>query len=83
MAANAAPQSSPAREPAAGGGTDRCASAAVTSSMTLHRFGQFLGAPDSSPFVIKAMMLLKLAGISYRDVPGNPLNAPKKLLPYI
>jgi len=29
------------------------------------------------------MLLLKLAGIAYRDVSGNPLKAPKKLLPYI
>jgi glutathione S-transferase len=49
----------------------------------LHRFGPFLGAPDSSPFVIKTMLLLKLAGLAYRDVQGNPLKAPKKLLPYI
>ena len=52
-------------------------------AIVLHRFGPFLGAPDSSPFVIKAMMLLKLAGLPFSDVPGNPLRAPKKLLPYI
>lgn len=52
-------------------------------TITLHRFGPFLGAPDPSPFVIKVMMLLKLAGLAYRDVPGNPLKAPKKFLPYI
>lgn len=52
-------------------------------TLTLHRFGPFLGAPDSSPFVIKTMVLLKLAKLPYRDVQGNPLKAPKKLLPYI
>jgi glutathione S-transferase len=52
-------------------------------AITLHRFGPFLGAPDSSPFVIKVMMLLKLAGLAYREVPGNPLKAPRKFLPYI
>jgi glutathione S-transferase len=49
----------------------------------LHRFGPFLGTPDSSPFVIKAMMLLRLAGLSFELVQGNPLKAPRKLLPYI
>jgi glutathione S-transferase len=49
----------------------------------LYRFGPFLGTPDSSPFVIKAMVLLKLAGLPYRGIPGNPLAAPRKLLPYI
>jgi glutathione S-transferase len=51
--------------------------------ITLYRFGPFLGAPDSSPFVIKTMMLLKLAGLEYRAVQGNPLKAPMRLLPYI
>ncbi len=54
-----------------------------TTIITLHRFGPFLGAPDSSPFVIKTMMLLKLAGLPYRAVQSNPLKAPMKLLPYI
>ena len=51
--------------------------------ITLHRFGPFLGAPDSSPFVIKTMMLLKLAGLEYRAVQSNPFNAPLRFLPYI
>ena len=54
-----------------------------TGAIILHRFGPFLGAPDSSPFVIKVMVLLKLAGLSYSAVQGTPLKAPKKLLPYI
>ncbi len=53
------------------------------STITLYRFSPFLGAPDSSPFVIKTMMLLKLAGLAFHDVQGNPLKAPKKFLPYI
>src|SRR5215472_12909557 len=57
--------------------------AAKTASITLHRFGPFPGAPDSSPFVIKVMILLKLAGLAFDDVAGNPFKAPKKLLPYI
>jgi len=51
--------------------------------ITLYRFGLFLGAPDSSPFVIKTMMLLKLAGLEYRAVQGNPLKAPMRFLPLI
>lgn len=51
--------------------------------ITLYGFGRFLGTPDSSPFVIKTMVLLKLAGLSYAEVRGNPLKAPKKFLPYI
>src|SRR5262249_53165476 len=51
--------------------------------ITLYRFGPFLGAPDSSPFVIKTMMLLKLAGLEFRALRGNPLRAPLRLLPYI
>jgi glutathione S-transferase len=51
--------------------------------ITLLGFGPFLGAPDSSPFVIKVMVLLKLAGLDYLMARGNPLRAPKKLLPYI
>lgn len=51
--------------------------------ITLYGFGPFLGTPDSSPFVIKTMVLLKMAGLSYADVRGNPLKAPNKLLPYI
>jgi len=61
----------------------RSTSAAKAGTITLHRFAPFLGAPDSSPFVIKTMLLLKFAGLPYRDVAGNPLKAPKKLLPYI
>jgi hypothetical protein len=35
--------------------------------ITLYKFGPFLGTPDSSPFVIKAMMLLRLAGVPFRE----------------
>lgn len=56
---------------------------AARRPVILHRFGPFFGAPDSSPFVIKVMLLLKLAGVPYREVAGNPLNAPRKLLPVI
>src|SRR5215831_19981504 len=51
--------------------------------ITLHRFGPFLGTPDSSPFVIKVMVLLEFAGLAYRAVSSNPWKAPKRLLPFI
>jgi glutathione S-transferase len=51
--------------------------------ITLYKFGPFLGTPDSSPFVIKAMMLLKMAGVPYREAQGNPFKGPHKFLPYI
>jgi glutathione S-transferase len=51
--------------------------------ITVYGFGPFLGTPDSSPFVIKVMVLLRMAGLPFTVVRGNPLNAPRKLLPYI
>jgi glutathione S-transferase len=53
------------------------------AAIELHGFGPFLGTPDSSPFVIKTMLLLKFAGLAYRDVRGNPLKAPQRFLPVI
>jgi glutathione S-transferase len=83
MQANVLSRSGAAREPAAPAAVSPGVSTAKAGTVTLHRFGPFLGAPDSSPFVIKTMVLLKLAGLAYREVAGNPLKAPKKLLPYI
>lgn len=51
--------------------------------ITLYKFGPFLGTPDSSPFVIKVMMLLRFAGVPYREVQGNPFKGPHRFLPYI
>lgn len=51
--------------------------------ITLHTFGPILDTPDSSPFVMKAMVLLKLAGLEYREQRGGLFRAPKALLPYI
>jgi glutathione S-transferase len=51
--------------------------------IALYKFGPFFGTPDSSPFVIKVMMLLKLAGLPYHEVQGNPFKGPHKFLPYI
>jgi glutathione S-transferase len=51
--------------------------------ITLYGFGPFFGTPDASPFVIKVMLLLKFAGMPFRQVQGNPFRAPHRLLPYI
>ncbi len=51
--------------------------------ITLYAFGPAFGLPDPSPFVTKAEVLLKMAGLSYStDVKGSA-NAPKGKLPYI
>ena len=54
-----------------------------TNVITLYGFGPFLGTPDSSPFVIKVMLLLKFANLPFRTVRGNPFTAPHRLLPTI
>lgn len=51
--------------------------------ITLYTFGPYFGLPDGSPFVTKAMMLLKLAGQSYEENRGGYGKAPKGKLPYI
>ena len=49
----------------------------------LYTFGPLNELPDGSPFVIKAMLLLKLAGLPYQERPGGPRKAPKGKLPFI
>ncbi|HIJ37469.1 MAG TPA: glutathione S-transferase family protein [Rhodospirillaceae bacterium] len=51
--------------------------------ITLYTFGPFFGLPDGSPFVTKAMLLLKLAGLSYSQDRGGYGKAPKGKLPFI
>jgi glutathione S-transferase len=51
--------------------------------ITLYTFGPYFDLPDASPFVVKAMMLLKLAGVAYREDRTGYLKAPKGKLPYI
>jgi glutathione S-transferase len=51
--------------------------------ITLYSFGRRFGLPDPSPFVTKAEVLLKLAGLAYRTDTGGFKNAPKGKLPYI
>ncbi|MCO4860134.1 glutathione S-transferase family protein [Cupriavidus sp. WGlv3] len=51
--------------------------------ITLYTFGPAFGLPDASPFVTKAEMLLKLAGLPYTARRGSLRRAPKGKLPYL
>jgi glutathione S-transferase len=51
--------------------------------ITLYTFGPGLGLPDPSPFVMKAEMLLKIAGLQHRIDSKGFSKAPKGKLPYI
>lgn len=51
--------------------------------ITLYSFGAFFGLPDASPFVLKTMTLLKLAGLRYIENHHGFARAPKGKLPYI
>lgn len=51
--------------------------------ITLYAFGPAFGLPDPSPFVMKAEMLLKLAGLPYQVNTKGFRKAPKGKLPYI
>lgn len=51
--------------------------------ITLYTFGPYFGLPDGSPFVTKAMLLLKFAGLEYREDRSGYSKAPKGKLPYI
>jgi len=55
----------------------------LTHVITLYKYGEAFGLPDASPFVTKAEILLKMAGLEY-EVDLNGLSkAPKGKLPYI
>jgi glutathione S-transferase len=51
--------------------------------ITLYASGPLFGQPDPSPFVTKAMMLLKMAGIPFEAKPMSFSKAPKGKIPYI
>jgi glutathione S-transferase len=51
--------------------------------ITLYAFGPGLGLPDPSPFVMKAEVLLKMAGQPYKVDTKGFAKAPKGKLPYI
>ncbi|HWU63652.1 MAG TPA: glutathione S-transferase C-terminal domain-containing protein [Ensifer sp.] len=51
----------------------------------LYGFGPALGQPDLSPFVMKVMILLRMAGLDFEKVDGigNTRKAPRGKLPFI
>jgi glutathione S-transferase len=51
--------------------------------ITLYSFGPAFGLPDSSPFVTKVEILLKMANLLYRTDTTGFVRAPKGKLPYI
>ena len=51
--------------------------------ITLYAFGRRFGLPDPSPFVTKAEVLLKLAGLPFETNTQGFNKAPKGKLPYI
>ena len=51
--------------------------------ITLYTFGLYFGLPDGSPFVMKAMLLLKFAGVNFREDRNGYRQAPKGKLPFI
>jgi glutathione S-transferase len=51
--------------------------------ITLYSFGPAFGLPDSSPFVTKVELLLKMANLLYRTDNAGFGRAPKGKLPYI
>jgi len=51
--------------------------------ITLYAFGPFSGLPDASPFVTKTMLLLKFAGLDYKEDRTGYQRAPKGKLPFI
>ena len=51
--------------------------------VTLYTFGPGFGLPDPSPFVMKAEILLKMAGLPFRTDTTGFRKAPKGKLPYI
>ena len=51
--------------------------------ITLYGFGPFFGLPEASPFVIKAEVQIKMAGLAYTKQIGSREESPKGQLPYI
>ncbi|MCE4225339.1 glutathione S-transferase family protein [Methylobacterium sp. C25] len=51
--------------------------------ITLYTFGPNFGLPDPSPFVMKALLLLKMAGLPFTSDHRGFRKAPKGKLPYL
>ncbi|MBM3649088.1 MAG: glutathione S-transferase family protein [Alphaproteobacteria bacterium] len=52
-------------------------------AVAVYGFGPAFGLPDVSPFAVKAMLLLAMAGLSFERRQGDPRRAPKGKLPFI
>ncbi|OYU50002.1 MAG: glutathione S-transferase [Rhizobiales bacterium PAR1] len=51
--------------------------------LTLYVFGSAFGLADPSPFVTKALVLLKMAGLAYKTAPADFKKAPKGKFPVL
>ena len=51
--------------------------------ITLYVFGPKFGLPDPSPFCMKALVLLKMAGLEFETEPADLQKAPKSKAPYM
>ena len=51
--------------------------------ITLHTFGPAFGLPDPSPFCMKALVLLKMAGLDFKTETADLRKAPKGKAPYM
>ena len=51
--------------------------------ITLYVFGPKFGLPDPSPFCMKALVLLKMAGVDFRTDTADLQKAPKGKAPYM
>lgn len=51
--------------------------------LTLNVFGPYFGLPDGSPFCIKALTLMKMAGLPFEEKRMNFKEAPKGKAPYL
>jgi glutathione S-transferase len=51
--------------------------------ITLYTFGPNFGLPDPSPFVTKALVLMKMSGLPFQTDTGGFRKAPKGKQPYI
>ena len=49
----------------------------------LYGYGPAFGLPDPSPFVVKALVLLKMARLDYETARCDPRKAPKGKMPFI
>jgi glutathione S-transferase len=55
----------------------------TASDITFYATGAGFGMPETSPFVIKTEVQLKMAGLAYRKEFTIPPNAPRSKVPYI